>query len=122
MTWTRAQSMLDLGISVLTLGEIEKGIALLTTDARRTQLTIWARIELPRQFSSRLLPVTEAIALSWGRLSAEGQARGRMLPVVDGLLLATAAEHRLTLVSRNVSDCANRGVPVYDPWSDKLHA
>ena len=120
--WMRSQSPLDLCISVLTLGEIERGITLLAPGSRRTQLLQWAHAELPRQFNGRLLGIDANIASAWGQLSAGGSISGRPLPVVDGLLVATAREHRLTFVTRNVSDCAGRGVAVYDPWSDALHA
>ena len=116
VTWLSEQSPLELAISVLTLGEIGKGVALLNAGARRNRLEDWLRAELPRQFTGRVLAVDEAVALAWGRLSADARAEGRPLPVIDGLLLATADVHRLTLVTRNVRDCAGRGVPVHDPW------
>ena len=65
----------------------------------------------------RVLAVDEEVALEWGRLAAEGRKSGREVPVIDGLLLATAAVHDLTLVTRNERDCAGRGVPVLNPWS-----
>ena len=117
VAWLRAQSPLALAVSVLTLGELEKGVTLLALGRRRDELDTWLRTELPRQFAGRVLPVSEAVALEWGRLAAEGQRRGRPLPVIDGLLLATAAVHRLTLVTRNERDCRDRGVPIYNPWS-----
>jgi predicted nucleic acid-binding protein len=60
--------------------------------------------------------VDEPIATEWGRISAEAQSRGRPLGVVDGLLLATATVHGLVLVTRNERECADRGVPVVNPW------
>lgn len=114
--WLRAQAPLDLAISALTLGEFEKGVALLATGRRRDALAAWLAAELPAQFRDRVLAVDQGVALSWGRLTAEGQREGRPLPVIDGLLLATAAAHRLTLVTRNERDCAGRGVPVLNPW------
>lgn len=122
VVWTQEQSTLDLAISVLTLGEIAKGISLLHAGSRRDLLQRWASSDLPQRFRGRLLPITDAIALAWGRLSAEGQATGRQLPVIDGLLLATAREYGLVFVTRNVSDGADRGIPVYDPWNDRLHS
>lgn len=116
--WLDAQSTLDLCISVLTLGEIRKGVLLLAEGRKRERLHQWLRAELTRQFTDRLLPVDEGVALSWGRLAAEGRRSGRRLPVVDGLLLATADRYDLTFVTRNESDCAGRGVPVVNPWSD----
>jgi toxin FitB len=119
--WIEAQSPLDMAISVLSLGEVEKGIARLAAGARRTELSRWARVELPAQFVGRLLGVDAAVAVAWGALSARAAEEGRPLPVVDGLLLATALAHELTLVTRNVADCARRGVPVYDPWGSEWY-
>lgn len=115
--WLRAQSALGLAISVLTLGEIGKGVALLPGGVKRERLAKWLAEELPRQFSGRVLAVDEAVARGWGRLAAEGRLAGRELPVIDGLLLATAAAHGLVFVTRNQRDCADRGVPTLDPWN-----
>lgn len=119
--WVRRQSPLALAISVITLGELEKGIAAMPAGRRRTRLAHWAATELPRQFLGRLHPIDDVIAIEWGRLAAAGHAMGRPLPVIDGLLLATARAHALTLVTRDVSDCVGRGIPVFDPWTDTLH-
>jgi predicted nucleic acid-binding protein len=115
--WIQAQSPLDLGISVLTLGELTKGIELLRPGKRRSELTAWIGNGLGRQFVGRVLPVDERVAAEWGRLSAAGEIAGRALPVIDGLLLATAAVHGLALVTRNESDCADRGITVISPWT-----
>jgi len=121
--WVAAQPPLDLAISVLSLGEVEKGIARLPASDRRTALSRWARTELPTQFVGRLLGVDAAVAVAWGGMSAQAADDRRPLPVLDGLLLATAQVHDLTFVTRNLSDCAGRGwppVPVYDPWTGTL--
>lgn len=114
--WLERRASLDLALSVLTLGEIRKGVALLAAGKRKRRLEDWLAVDLVRQFSGRVLSVDEAVALAWGGLAAEGRASGRELPVIDGLLLATAAVHGLTLVTRNERDCAGRGVPVLNPW------
>ena len=119
--WIEARPPLDLAISVLSLGEVEQGIARLPVGARRTALSRWARVELPTQFVGRLLGVDAAVAVAWGAMCAQAGQDRRPLPVVDGLLLATARARALTLVTRNLADCARRGVPVYDPWNDALH-
>jgi len=121
VAWARNLPALDQYVSVLTLGEIEKGIALMSTGARRTQLMEWARAALPRQFLGRTLQIEDDIAVTWGQLTAAGKASGRELPVIDGLLVATAKVHGLTLATRNVSDVVNRGVSVFDPWTGVLH-
>jgi len=117
-TWLQAQPPLDLAISVLTLGEVERGIDLLPVGRRRAALEAWISKDLPIQFQGRVLVVDEAVAREWGRLSVRSRTSGRHLPVVDGLLLATASVHGLTLVTRNESDCAARGVDVLNPWRE----
>jgi len=117
VAWLQAQPPLDLALSVLTLGEVQKGVSLLAAGTRRDVLESWLRTDLPRQFMGRILPVDEQAALEWGRLAAEGRSAGRELPVIDGLLLATCAAHDLTLVTRNERDCGNRGVPILNPWA-----
>lgn len=120
VAWARGLAALDQYVSVLTLGEIGKGIALMSAGARQTQLAQWARTALPRQFLGRILPVDGDVAMSWGQLAAAGHASGRILPVIDGLLVATAKVHGLTLATRDVADVVDRGVPVFDPWSGVL--
>ena len=117
VAWLRGQGPLDLAISVLTLGEIRKGAALLPAGKRRRRLEHWLASDLPRQFLGRVLAIDEAVTLEWGRLAASGRQRGRELPVIDGLLLATAAVHGLTFVTRNERDCGDRGVPLHNPWA-----
>ena len=118
LAWAAAQDPLDLYLSELTLGEIEKGIELLAADhPRRQPLHDWSRNALPREFGRRLLPLLRPTILAWGRLSAEGQRSGRPLPVIDGLLLAAAQVHDLTFVTRNTRDVDGRGVPVLNPYS-----
>lgn len=114
--WFRTLAPLDACISVLTLGEIEKGVALMPPGSRKDALRNWLSRDLPLRFRGRTLPVDLEVALHWGELAAEGRRMGRPLPVVDGLLLATARAHDLTFVTRNVRDCGDRGVPVLDPW------
>jgi hypothetical protein len=117
--WLRDRGPSELAISVLVLGEIAKGVALMQPGKRKEALRSWLAHDLTERFRGRLLPVDDRVAVEWGRLSAEGRRIGRPLPVVDGLMLATASAYDLTLATRNVRDCADRGVPVFDPW--KLH-
>lgn len=114
--WMEARPALELAISVLTLGEIGMGIQLLSDGPNRERLAAWLGTDLTGQFTGRLLPVDEHVSLAWGRLMAEGRRTGRELPVIDGLLLATAVVHGLVFVTRNERGCADRGVPILNPW------
>ncbi|HET9065736.1 MAG TPA: type II toxin-antitoxin system VapC family toxin [Gemmatimonadales bacterium] len=114
--WICRTPSLDLALSVLTLGQLAKGVASMPPGGRQSGLESWLVAELPRQFSGRMLAVDESVALGWGRFAAAARETGRPLPVIDGLLLATASVHRLVLVTRNSSDCEGRGVPTLNPW------
>jgi predicted nucleic acid-binding protein len=117
VAWTRQQSPFDLFVSVLSFGEIRKGIELRGPDARRHEIENWLTHILPKQFRGRILPVDVDVAQEWGRITAAGQKQGRVLPLIDGLLIATAIVHGLTLVTRNERDCAGRGAPTLNPWT-----
>ncbi|MCX6599641.1 MAG: type II toxin-antitoxin system VapC family toxin [Acidobacteria bacterium] len=103
-------------ISVLSLGEIRRGIERLPVSRRRVQFEAWFQHDLIERFKDRLLGVDLGIAEAWGQLSAVQLERGRTLPVVDGLLAATALYHGLSLVTRNVRDFDGLGAPVVNPW------
>lgn len=103
-------------LSVLTLGEIRKGLASLPQSKRRTNLEAWLEVELQARFSGRILPIDAAVADRWGLLAADAKRKGKALSTIDALLAATALHYNLTIVSRNVSDFANTQVPVLNPW------
>jgi toxin FitB len=116
LAWMEAADERLLHLSVLTLGEIRKGIACLPQSRRRMRLETWLALELQARFSGRILPIDAAIADRWGLLAADAKRQGRPLSSIDGLLAATALQHNLTIVSRNVGDFAYTQAPVLNPW------
>jgi len=102
-------------LSVLTLGEIRKGLESVADGERRLKLLDWLETELPAFFTGRILPVDIAVADRWGRLQAEAR---RPLPAVDSLLAATAIQHGLRLVTRNEKDFAYPELEVINPWKN----
>jgi predicted nucleic acid-binding protein len=110
--WLRSVDPAAAFLSVVTLGEIMRGVALKArTDAKTAAaLTAWLR-QLQQDHGARILPVTDQIALAWGRLAAE-RPRG----MADALIAATAAVHGKIVVTRNVADFDGAGVPVINPW------
>jgi toxin FitB len=99
-------------LSVLTLGELRKGVALKrrVDPEAATELAIWVE-GIGNNFADRILPIDSATALRWGELSA-----GRSLPVIDMLIAATALSRDLTLVTRNTRDFESSGALLLDPW------
>jgi toxin FitB len=117
--WVAATAEAAQFVSVLTLGELEKGIHKLPASRRREMLDRWL-IELRGRFAGRVIDVNESVALEWGRLSARAEKGGQRIPVIDALLGATALVHDLTVVTRNTSDIARTGAKLLDPWLEPV--
>jgi len=100
-------------VSVLSLGEIRKGIEKLTNEKRKNQLVLWLEHDLPKWFGSRVLSIDKEIADRWGYLTA---ITTRTLPAIDGLLAATALTHGLKMVTRNTKDFQLSGLEVVNPF------
>jgi predicted nucleic acid-binding protein len=119
LCWVTGQSEDGLHISVLTLGEYDKGIHNLPTGSRLRMRTEADLRALESRFGHRVLPVSDPIVRRWGRLSGQIQrATGRAPAVVDTLLAATAIEHGLVLVTRNIRDVQDTGARLFNPWQD----
>jgi predicted nucleic acid-binding protein len=116
--WFYAQDEQSLFLSAISIGELRRGFMLLPAGKRRNQLEHWFHDDLVPRFGRRILPVTHAIADRWGILGAERQLAGTPLDTADGLIAATALEHGLIVVTRNVRDFARLGVPLFDPWTE----
>ena len=115
--WATAQDEATLFLSVLTLGEYDKGLANLLPDDPRRPAIAAAIIALERRFAGRVLPLNDAIVRMWGAISgATKRQTGQTPPVIDTLLAATAIEHDLCLVTRNVRDVRFSGARLLNPW------
>ncbi len=114
--WLSAQQERTLFLSVLTIGEIEKGAAKLPDMDRAERIRRWMREDLQFRFSGRVLPINQEVATRWGRLVGEAQRRQVTLPVIDALLAATALVFDLVVVTRNVADLERAEVRVLCPW------
>lgn len=114
--WINSQQEERLFMSVLTLGELRKGIDRLPSGAKRTRLENWLDGDLRLRFSGRWLAVDEEVAERWGQVTATAETQGLTLPVIDGLIAATALTHGMTVVTRNDADMQAAGVPLVNPW------
>jgi toxin FitB len=103
-------------ISVITLGELRRGVALKAPGRVKSALDSWLRVDLLERFSGRIMNITIRVADLWGELMADATRRGIALHAMDGFLAATARAHNQTLVTRNVKDFAPFGLPLVNPW------
>jgi predicted nucleic acid-binding protein len=103
-------------ISVASIAELKRGIALMDGGRRRDALADWLANDLPARFAERILTIDQAVAERWGDLMAQSRRSSAALSVMDGFFAATALANDLTLVTRNVRDFAPFGVTLLDPW------
>ena len=115
-TWAQRQAKPRLFLSVVSMGELRKGVTILPPSARRAELEKSIEAQVPVWFHSRILSVTQAIAERWGELDGKRHLAGRPLSAPDGMIAATALQHDLTLVTRNVKDFAGLGIALLNPW------
>lgn len=113
--WLNAQDPSSVFLSILTFGEIQKGVSKREEGLERERLASWIEAAL-EEFAEQILAIDLETALLWGEISGTAQRRGRTVPVVDSLIAATALRHRLTVATRNVDDFVACGVPVLNPW------
>jgi Predicted nucleic acid-binding protein, contains PIN domain len=119
LKWLGRQDEASLYLSVITIGELEKGIAKLPASARRSRLRSWIQRDLAVRFGARMLSVDLRIAARWGVLTGEAEKHGKPLSVIDSLIAATALVHGLAVVTRNVKDFERSGATVINPWKKK---
>jgi len=116
VSWLDEQDEQKLFLSVLNLGELQKGISKLPDGTRKSELQEWVALDLVERFTGRILEIDLDTALFWGRLQGEAEQVGEKLPVMDSLIAATAAAHGLVVVTRNVRDIERCKVRVCNPW------
>jgi len=115
VVWIDAQPMGSIHLSVVTVGEIEFGIAQLPDGSKRERLQAW-RDELVRLVGRRVLPIDLRVANAWATIRAAAKAAKCTMPPIDALIAATAEVHGLTLATRNVKDFAAWAGPTFNPW------
>lgn len=118
IAWSQRVSKVHLFLSVVSFGEMRKGLTIMPAGARRSKLEKSIDGSISAWLANRILPMTQSIANRWGALEGQRQLMGRPLHVPDAQIAATALEHGLTLVTRNVKDFEGIGVTILNPWAD----
>lgn len=114
--WIKKRKESSLFISVLTVGEIQKGISKLPDSHKKEYLKTWIDNDLKKRFAGRILEITEEIATTWGEIQAKSESEGKKMPAIDSLIAATAIKNNLTVVTRNEKDIENSGCKSINPW------
>ena len=116
INWLKTTDSQRLYLSVVTIGEVKKGIEKLPQSHRRENIENWFENDLFTRFSGRILEVDISVMLIWGELVGKLEKEGRKLPAFDSLIAATAKHHNYTLVTRNEKDFAGIDIVVFNPF------
>jgi len=114
--WVQTLDPETVFLSVVTIGELNRGIQKLPESRRKKVLANWLTGDLLVRFGERVLPLDVPVMMTWGALVARMEAGGRQIPAIDALLAATAVQHGLTLATRNVRDFQLTGISIVNPW------
>ena len=106
----------DVYLSVITIGEIVKGIEKLSRSRRKQDLQAWLKDDLLVRFEGNLVSLDTNILIEWGALIARLESAGKTMPAIDSLIAATALSKKMILVTRNVNDFEETGVEIMNPW------
>ena len=106
-------------LSVVTIGEIRKGIEKLADSRRKTELLAWLQHDLLIRFRSTILPLDVETMLVWGTMNGQLARQGTPLPAIDSLLAALAVRYDLTLVTRNIADFKAAPITLFNPWENE---
>ena len=118
LSWFESQNEKLLFLSIITIGEIEKGIYQLPASKKRTLLETWLFDELVLSFQGRIIEINRNLITSWAKMIADLKTKGIIRPSFDSLIEATALHHQLILVTRNVKNFQNSQVTILNPWDD----
>ena len=115
-TWFSSYDETEMYVSVITFGELIKGIDKLSTSKKKATLVNWINNDLKQRFRNRILDVAMAEVKKWSEIQAFSETMDTPLSAIDGLIAATALVHDLSVVTRNVSDMIPSGVDIINPW------
>jgi toxin FitB len=116
VAWIQNNNESDLYLSVLTFGELEKGIEKAQDLARKAKLKLWVEQDLKQRFEGRIIPIDLSVSSRWGSVQGMAEVAGKPMAVVDGLIAVSGVVYNCIVVTRNVSDMKQSGVELLNPW------
>ena len=115
--WFADRDEFSMYLSVITFGELRKGIEKLPDSKKKKELSRWVKEDLSQRFKNRVLSIHMNEVNRWGEILAAAEQKGKPLPAIDSLIAATAQVHDLSVVTRNTQDMEGSGVEVINPWT-----
>jgi toxin FitB len=119
LSWVQEKNEDSLYLSVLTFGEIEKGIEKALDSARKRKLQLWVEQDLKQRFENRIIPIDLEISARWGVIQGQAELVGKSMPVIDGLIAVSGLVHNCIVVTRNIADMEQSAVELLNPWSKR---
>jgi predicted nucleic acid-binding protein len=116
--WVLSENETGFYLSVLTFGELHKGVEKLAESKKKDELRIWIEYELKNRFQNRIIGIDMYVSVIWGKILCVAEKKGKPMPAIDSLIAATGIAHDLTVVTRNVTDMEQSGVRLLNPWSN----
>jgi toxin FitB len=117
IAWVQEKNESSLYISVLTFGEIEKGIEKALDSVRKRKLQLWVEQDLKQRFENRIIPIDLEVSVRWGAIQGQAELVGKSMPVIDGLIAVSGLVHNCIVVTRNIADMEQSTVELLNPWS-----
>ena len=114
--WIKQEEESNFFISVLTIGELHKGIEKLDKSKRKEELHNWVENDLKERFCNRIINIDMQVVMVWGKIQGMTERAGKPMPAIDSLIAATGVTHHLTVVTRNTSDMKESGAALLNPW------
>ena len=121
ISWIQSRNEDDLYLSVLTFGEIEKGIEKAPDGTRKKYLELWVEEDLKKRFEGRISPIDLSTATKWGAIQGVAELSGKPMPSIDGLLAVSGLVNNCTVVTRNISDMEQSTAVLLNPWEPYTH-
>ena len=116
ISWMQKQDEESLYLSVLTFGEIEKGIEKSSDESRKRKLKLWVEEDLKKRFEGRIISINLDVSAKWGAIQGASELLGKSMSAIDGLIAVSGLVHNCIVVTRNISDMEQSTVELLNPW------
>ena len=120
ISWLEKQNEDSLYLSVLTFGEIEKGIEKASNQIKKQKLRLWVEDDLKKRFDGRIIPISFSIAAEWGKIQGKAELLGKPMPTMDGLIAVSGLVSQCIVVTRNISDMEQSSAELFNPWKKSI--